>query len=399
VQAGAAMAQAAGSAAARYRPGVLVMINSMLVGGAEKHAISLVNHLDAKLFRVALCHLKAEGILARDLAGEHREATLSLNVRSKLDFNAVRELARQIDEREIDVIVCTNGYPLLYALLAARRARRRVRLVEVFHTTGFRQPIKSRVRMLLNRFVFRQCELVVYVSHKQRAYWRAHGLRHEHDIVIQNGIDADYFTDHYTSQQKAATRAEFGFAPSDFVVGICAALRAEKAHGDLLQAVRRLRDARIPAKALIIGDGPKRADIERQIAALELTGHVVIAGHRNDVRPYIACCDVMTLTSHVVETFSIAALESMALGKPVVLTRIGGAEEQVRHGTNGLLFEPGDIAALAQHLRRLTAATERLSMGAVAARDVRERFTIQRMVERFTEELQKLTDDPLPIER
>ena len=105
--------------------------------------------------------------------------------------------------------------------------------------------------------------------------------------------------------------------------------------------MRRLRDSGVPAKVLIIGDGPRRGEIERQIAELQLTGHAVIAGHRNDVRPYIACCDVMTLTSHVVETFSIAALESMALGKPMVLTRIGGAEEQVRHGTNGFLYERG----------------------------------------------------------
>lgn len=382
----------AGAVSARYRPGVLVMINSMLVGGAEKHAISLVNHLDAARFRVALCHLKPDGQLGREVDSERRAATFSLNVRRKLDWAAVAELARQIDERQIDVIVCTNGYPLLYALFARRRAQRRVRLVEVFHTTGFRQLFKSRFRMFLNRFVFRQCELVIYVSHKQRQYWRDHGMHVDRDIVIHNGIDADYFTDRYTPQQKAAARAEFGFAPGDFVIGICAALRPEKAHGDLLQALRRLRDDRVPAKVLIIGDGPRRAEIERQIADLQLTGHAVIAGHRNDVRPYIASCDVMTLTSHVVETFSIAALESMALGKPVVLTRIGGAEEQVRHGSNGLLFEPGDITTLTKHLRRLTAATDRLSMGAVAARDVRERFTIQRMVERFSEELQQVTE-------
>jgi glycosyltransferase involved in cell wall biosynthesis len=176
------------------------------------------------------------------------------------------------------------------------------------------------------------------------------------------------------------------------VIGICAALRAEKAHGDLLRALRRLRESGVHAKVLIIGDGPLRGEIERQISELKLAGHAVIAGHRHDVRPYIACCDVMTLTSHVVETFSIAALESMALGKPMVLTRIGGAEEQIRHGTNGFLYEPGDVAALAHLLRRLTAATDRLSMGAVAARDVRERFTIQRMIGRFTEELQRVTE-------
>jgi len=153
-----------------------------------------------------------------------------------------------------------------------------------------------------------------------------------------------------------------------------------------------VRDSGVPAKVLMIGDGPRRREIERQIAELQLTGHAVIAGQRTDVRPYIACCDVMTLTSHAVETFSIAALESMALGKPMVLSRIGGAEEQVRHGTNGFLYERGDVAALAQLLRRLTAATDRLSMGAVAARDVRERFTIQRMIERFSDELLRVTE-------
>jgi glycosyltransferase involved in cell wall biosynthesis len=366
------------------------MISSMLVGGAEKHAVSLVNHLDATRFRIGLCHLKSEGSLVREVDSARLDSTFSLNVRGKLDWSAASELARRIDEQEIDVIICTNGYPLLYALIASRRARRPVQLVEVFHTTGLGQPFVSRLRMLLNRFMFRRCALVIYVSHKQREYWRARGLRVKRDIVIQNGIDADHFTDRSTAQQKAATRAEFGFAPGDFVIGICAALRPEKAHGDLLQALRRLRDSGVPAKVLMIGDGPRRGAIERQIAELELTGHAVIAGHRNDVRPYIACCDVMTLTSHAVETFSIAAPESMALGKPMVLTRIGGAEEQVRHGTNGFLYERGDVAELAHLLRRLTAATDRLSMGAVAARDVRERFTVQRMIERFTEELQRV---------
>jgi glycosyltransferase involved in cell wall biosynthesis len=374
------------------RPGVLVMISSMLVGGAEKHAVSLVNRLDPSRFRIGLCHVKPLGNLAREVDSKRLDAAFSLDVRSKFEWSAARELARRIDEHEIDVIVCTNGYVLLYALIAARRARRPVRLVEVFHTTGFGQSFVSRLRMLLNWLMFRQCALLIYVSQKQREYWRARGLRVKRDIVIQNGIDTDYFTDRYAPKQKAATRAEFGFVPGDFVIGICAALRPEKAHGDLLQAVRRLRDSGVHAKVLIIGDGPQRGLIERQIAELKLTGHAVIAGHRSDVRPYIACCDVMTLTSHAVETFSIAALESMALGKPMVLTRIGGAEEQVRHGTNGFLYERGDVAALAHLLRRMTAATDRLSMGAVAARDVRERFTIQRMIDRFTEELLRVAE-------
>lgn len=380
-----------------YMPGVLVMVNTLYAGGAEKHAISLANHLDPTRFRASLCHLKALGTLARELDRSRLESLLCLNVRKKLDWNAAAELARHIDSRHIDIIVCTNGYPLLYALIAARLASRPVRLVEVFHTTGYKTPIKSRVRMLLNAVSFRQCALVVYVSHKQRDYWRARWVRAKRDIVIHNGIDTAQFTDRYSAEQKLTTRAQFGYAPDDYVIGICASLRPEKAHGDLLQSLHLLKRAGVVAKLLIIGDGPQRHSIEQRIVELGLQGVVAIAGYQADVRPYVACCDVIALTSHVVETFSIAALEAMSLGKPMVMSCIGGAEEQITHGTTGLLFEPGDIETLARHLEVLADPGQRRRMGAAAAQTVRERFTVQRMMASFTEELQKLTDHQLRL--
>jgi glycosyltransferase involved in cell wall biosynthesis len=93
-----------------------------------------------------------------------------------------------------------------------------------------------------------------------------------------------------------------------------------------------------------------------------------------------------------IETFSIAALEAMSLGKPMVMGSVGGAAEQVVHGTSGLLFRPGDIEMLVRHLCTLANRERRSRMGAAAAQLVRERFTIQRMVANFTVELQNLTD-------
>ncbi|HKU17135.1 MAG TPA: glycosyltransferase family 4 protein [Steroidobacteraceae bacterium] len=382
-------------------PGVLVMVNTLAFGGAEKHAVSLANHLDPARFRVSFCHLKADppvaaaATLADQLDRSRVEALLCLNVRRKLDWRAVTELARAIDSLHIDVILCTNGYPLLYALLAARLARRPVRLVEVFHSTGFQTPIKSRLRMLVNALAFRQCALIVYVSQRQREYWHARGLRGQRDMVIYNGIDTAHFTDRYSPEQKTALRAQFGYAPDDYVIGICAGLRPEKAHGDLLLGLSRLRAAGVAARLLIIGDGPQRPFIEQRIAELQLQDSVAITGYQRDVRPYIACCDVMTLTS--IETFSIAALEAMSLGKPMVMGCIGGGAEQVADGTSGLLFQPGDVEALARHLQTLADRERRSTMGAAAAQAVRERFTIQRMVATFTAELQKLTDASLRL--
>ena len=375
------------------RPGVLLAVSSLLAGGAEKHAVALANLLDVRRFRLTLCCVRAGDTLAPELDAERLESHLELDVHQKFSWGAAERLAREIDRQRIDIVVCANGYPVLYALAASMRARRRVKVVEVLHTT---RPgsLKGRAHMLLNWLLFRRCELLIYVSHAQRDYWRARGLRARRDVVIQNGVDIEHFTDRLTNAQRAQARAGFGFAPDDFVIGLCASLRREKAHEDLLLAVHRLRQAGIPAKALLIGDGPRRALIEQQIAQLQLQGAVVITGYKPDVRPFIACCDVMTLTSHAVETFSIAALESMALGKPLVMSRIGGAAEQVQPGVNGFLFEPGDVAALTQHLKALADSQVRQTMGEAAREIVRGAFTAERMAADFTRELLALAGTP-----
>lgn len=375
------------------RPGVLVMVSSLRPGGAEKHAVSLVNELDTTRFRLALASVKAENALAAQLDRGRLETLFSLDVRRGFSWRAAVRLARAIDARQIDFVVCTNSYPLLYAYAASWFARRPVRLVEVFHTT-LPRTLKFRLTMVLNRFLFRRCALLVYVSFAQREYWRRRGVHARRDIVIQNGIDMERFTDRWTPAQKTATRAALGFSTDDYLIGICAALRPEKAHGDLLWAVRRLRDAGVAAKVLIIGEGVQRSSIEQRIATLGLQDAAAITGYQTDVRPYIAACDAMALVSHSVETFSIAALESMALGKPLVMTDIGGAREQVTHGTTGFLFAPGDVAGLAEHLRALADPQLREQMGTLAARTVRDKFAEQSMLAAYERELLALSAPP-----
>jgi glycosyltransferase involved in cell wall biosynthesis len=203
----------------------------------------------------------------------------------------------------------------------------------------------------------------------------------------------EYFSDVQTPEQKQVVRQSLGFGPHDYVIGVCSSLRPEKAHGDLLRAVARLRSQELPAKVLFIGDGPERGALELLALKLDLREHLRITGMQHDVRPFMGCCDVMTLVSHSIETFSLAALESMALARPLVMTDIGGASEQVLHGQNGFLFEPGNIDALAAHLSSLTSESLRAQMGAAARRRVRQLFTVDAMTAGFTEQMTQLLGD------
>ena len=147
-----------------------------------------------------------------------------------------------------------------------------------------------------------------------------------------------------------------------------------------------MREQGVPAKALLIGEGPERAAIEREVIRLALRGHVAITGFKADVRPYVGCCDAMVLVSRS-EGFSLAALEAMALGKPMVMGEVGGASEQIVHGEHGFLYPVGDTAALARHLAALAEPRLRRKMGDAAAARVRERFTMKAMVAEYERRL------------
>lgn len=371
----------AGLAASRT-PGVLFILNSLGTGGAEKHVVSLLNSLDTRRFRLHLAYLKRDERLLAQLRRERLATLLCCDVAHRVDGRAIRRL-RELIGGGIDLIVATNPYAMLYGQLALRGSGAVPKFVTVFHTT-LAQGLKERAQMLLYRPLFNRADLLVYVCEAQRAHWRAQGLRPAADEVIYNGIDTDYYTDRHSSAQRLALRQSLGFGDEDYVVGLCSVFRPEKAHGDLLRAVAQLRACGLPAKALLIGDGPERTTIERASSRLGLEAHVRITGLRDDVRPFIGACDVMTLVSHSVETFSLAALESMSLGRPMVISRTGGAAELVIHGEQGFVFQPGDVAALARQLTTLSSSSLRERFGAAAARRVRELFTVQEMAARFT---------------
>lgn len=378
-------------------PGLLFIVNSLETGGAENQVVTLLNHLEASRFRLHLAYLKRGSQLLPQLRTERLASIACCNVTRRIDLAAVRQLRRIILERNIDAIVCTNSYPTLYGRLAARGCEPAPRLVTVFHTTVL-QTRKQKIQMLLYRRLFSRCDLLVYVCEGQRRYWRARGLHLAEDEVVYNGIDTEWFTERRPGAEQLAFRRGLGFGTEDFVIGICSGLRPEKAHGDLLAAVARLRQRGVPAKALLIGEGPERPAIEHAIAGLDLREHVRITGLVADVRPFIGACDVMTLVSHS-ETFSLAALESMSLGKPLVMSDLGGAAEQVIPGTNGFLFAPGDIEGLALCLEALTSASLRARLGEAAAGRVRKLFTVQQMAGRFSASIERLlaTERNLPV--
>src|SRR5207302_8921084 len=108
-----------------------------------------------------------------------------------------------------------------------------------------------------------------------------------------NGIDTRHFQDHRSALERHTLRTGLGYADTDYVIGITAVLRPEKNHIQLIEAIARLRRAGLPARGLLIGDGPTRGVVEARARALGVEREVTVTGFREDVRPYLAACAVV----------------------------------------------------------------------------------------------------------
>jgi glycosyltransferase involved in cell wall biosynthesis len=157
-------------------------------------------------------------------------------------------------------------------------------------------------------------------------------------------------------------------------------LTRQKALGDALAAV-----ARVDRVSLVVaGDGPERGALEQRAAELGLDGRVRFVGPlaRTDVLTLFRAADAALLSS-AWENLPHSVVEALAVGTPVVATAVGGVPEVVRDGENGLLVAPGDVAALAEAIRRVSEPGLRDALAANAAASVAgldERRLLERIV-------------------
>lgn len=361
---------------------LLFLTQSLVHGGAERHAVTLANRLAERGHECHFAYVKNDSSQLSRLRGI--ASANCIGARKYLDLEALKRLGALVRSVQPTHVIAANEYALFYGWLATRRSS--AKLVVTFHST-VPHTLKRRMQMLYYRPLFWSADWLVFVCEAQARYWRRRQLSARRTEVIHNGVDTEHFRPDDT--QRARLRRVLGFADDDVVIGLSAVLRPEKNPLALLDACALARRRGVAARALFIGDGPMRAAIEAHAARLGFARELLVTGFQQDVRPLVLACDAMALCS-TTETFSLAALEALALGRPVLHAALGGAAEMIEPGTNGFLFPNGDIEAFAERIAALADAPARAAMGARARQDVEARFSERAMIERYENGLQEL---------
>lgn len=362
----------------RSRPRLLFYLPSLALGGAERHAIDLVERLREAGFPCdVLVHSAASSPAVTAMAGA--EGAVILGLKGMSDPAGWPRIWREMRRLKPDIVVAINQTPFIISVVQRLARGIHAKVACIFHTTQM-QPFEVSQEPLF-RWASRLGDLMIYVGRNQQQLWRAKGARPRNEIVIPNGIDLVHFD--RARRYRHEIRAQLGIADDVPLFGILAALRSEKNHVEFVRALALAKARGIQAQMLAIGDGPKRAEIVEAVQSLGLGEQAHLVGEQADVKPWIGACDVGILCS-TSETFPLSALEFLAAGVPMISAEVGGAPEIVHDNVNGRLYPPGNVEAFADAIVVLADPAQRQVLADAAPRSV-ARFSVEAMVGAYVE--------------
>jgi glycosyltransferase involved in cell wall biosynthesis len=346
-------------------------------GGAECVLHALASRIDKNRFRsVAL--LPYKGWLSQRLEEEGVPVTVAKS-NAWYDLNLLKGMIRLVRREKVDLIHSHLPDQNFYSCLVGHMTATKTAVT--YHgfpgtaeSGGFKGAIKLSV-------VRHWADAVVVVSDYLKRSLEALKFPTDRITRIHNGVDLDRFTVAPAGRLRAESKYQNGIK----LIGMVANLRESKGYEYFIQAARKVTDAMPQTRFVAVGEvdpviGKRMKDLVREMS---LEDRFTFLGFREDVPDILRDLDVFVLSS-VNEGFSLATVEAMAAGKPVIVTRCGGPQEIVVEGLTGFLVPPADPDTLARTLCDLLANPERAAkIGQTAKARIARTFGLNRMVDEY----------------
>lgn len=358
-------------AGVRRLPHVLSLVDG-LTGGGEILARLITVHLDPNRYRRTLCVARGSDApedvaRVREELEEAGATLLMLNRSNRADLTPWIALVRYLRSESVDVLHAHKFGSNVWASLLRGPARTPV-VIAHEHTWSYEgQPLR---RFLDRWLISRRCDRIIAVSDlDRRRMIEIERIDPGRIVRVHSGIPTLQPTGH-------DVRSELGIPSEALVLASIGDLRPQKAYEVLLEATADLRRSHPSLRVLIAGEGPERPILEQMLDSMGLRDTIQLLGRRADVADVLAACDVAVCCSDF-EGTPLAVIESMAAGKPVVATRVGGLPDVVEDGVTGVLVEPRSPTRLAGAIDGLLTRPDRaLEMGARGRERQRSELTM-----------------------
>jgi glycosyltransferase involved in cell wall biosynthesis len=348
-------------------------------GGPEKTLLNSPRFLD-DCYRLRLAYIRPERDPAYDMPARAAAKGVELAdipERSGVDVRTVWRLARAIAAFRPHLLHAHDYKTNLLGLMLGRCFR--IPVLTTLHgyvTRGGRLELYY----LFDRLSLPRMDHVVCVSDDLDRHARVTRVPRRRRSLIENAIDTD---EYIRRTELAVAKRREGFLQGQLVVGAVGRLSPEKGFDILIRATHQLGQAGADVQLVIAGEGSARPQLEALIDQLGMHDRVRLVGHRTDPRDLYEAMDVFVLSSHR-EGLPNVVLEAMAIGVPVVATRVAGIPRLISDGVNGTLVTPGSVEELTTGLARLLGEPDaRARLAAEGRRTVVENYGFMARMQRI----------------
>ncbi|MCE5323204.1 glycosyltransferase family 4 protein [bacterium] len=312
---------------------VLEAITPSRIGGAEVYVADLCDELSRLDIDIEL--FVPSGRPFVKYAADRGISSFNWKTHGKFDPMTVIRLALLIRSHHIDIIHTHLSTASLLGAFAAKLAG---------------VPSVAHVHGLNTATCFKYSTAVIAVSEAVKKHLCTQGLNPDRVHVVHNGVDLTRFSPVPLAEAKRAQ----GYEETTPVFGIFGRLSEEKGQRSAIEAMFILSKTCPSAWLMIVGDGKTRDELIGAAQALGVADNVEFKGFNADVKPLMSACDAVIVPS-LKEGFGLAAVEAMALSRPVIATNIGGLPEIVVSGETGILVPANNPQQIAEAMGKLIA--------------------------------------------
>lgn len=353
---------------------VLHVIDSGGLYGAETMLFGLIREQRRAGMEACILSLGNVGQGEKPIESAAREREIpvqTLRMRPGLNLMGALAIIRRVHKQRIDIIH-THGYKGNILMGLIPRFWRRAPVVSTLHGwTAAALPSRLALYQWLDRRMLTRLDAVVTVNEILRQDRRLSSVAAAKLVVIENGLDLGSLP----AVGASAVTREFIKSDREFLIGAMGRLATEKGFGFLIEALQSVRASCPRIRAVILGEGPDRTILQRQIDDAGLHDLVRLVGYQSETTCWMREFDVFVLSS-VTEGLPMTLLEAMHARIPIVATSVGGVPEALGQGQGGILIEPASPPALAT-------AIEQIYRGEMNVRDMTE-YSYQRLLKRYT---------------
>lgn len=329
---------------------VVNVITDINIGGAGKVLQNYLSHYNKEKFEISVV-LPAGSPLESNLNGYG--ATIipfEKLIGKSMDIKSILPMRKLLMGLKPDIVHT-------HASLSARIATRLTGNCKIVYTRHCAYPSSGFMKSGVGRLIGRATanlfsDRVIAISEAVKDNLTETGVPESMIKVMMNGVEA--MTD-LKDSEKEKIRNKYSIDSDEKVAGMIGRLEPVKGHEFFIKAAKKCIEKGIKIKFIIAGSGGIENNLKALSKNLGISDKVIFTGFLNDVAPVVNIMDVFINASYGTEASSIAMLEAMSLGKPVIATNYGGNPYQVQNGKTGLLVPIKDEAALSDAIIQLLA--------------------------------------------